>query len=157
MGGSGLAVIAAALLAGQPAADATCNLTYTSDPLIADMIRDRGGFSFETYDRLCAAAREHGLGLTISGTSGVQSDRAYGWAIVTARRVATGVSSARDHLSTSMDTSATEAVAADLLYQAVNDASNRVIGELDFHLRSIAEEETRLRAALSARGRNSGQ
>ena len=152
MGGSGFAVIAAAMLAGQPAADASCNLTYSADPSIADVIRNRG-FSFETYDRLCAAAREHGLGLTISGTSGVQSDRAYGWAIITVRRTATGASSARDHLSTQMDTTATEAVAADMLYGAVNDSANRVMGEMDFHLRSIAEEEARLRAVFAPNNR----
>jgi hypothetical protein len=89
--------------------------------------------------------------------SGVQSDRAYGWATVTARRAATGVSSARDHLSTHMDTSATESAAEDMLYAAVNDAANLVIGEIDFHIRSIEAEEARFRATFSANGRSARQ
>ena len=157
MGGSVFAAIAAGMLAGQPAAEAApCSLAYSAGPPITAVLRERG-FGFETYDRLCAAAREHGLELIISGTSGVQSERAYGWAAVTARRTATGAASARDHLSTHMDTTATEAAAADMLYGAVNDAANRVLGELDVHLRSIAEEEARLRAVFSTNNSGNGR
>lgn len=149
MGGPGFAAVAAAIFAWQPAPDGSCQLTYSAAPSITEALVDRG-FAFETYDRLCAAMREHGLELTITGTKGVLSERAFGWASVTARRTATGALSTREHVSTSLDIAATDDAATDMLYASVNDATNEMLGEMAEHLRSIETEEARMRAAYAA-------
>ena len=157
MAGSGFVAIVAALLAAQAGAEEQdCTLTYSAGPAINEVIRDRG-FDFETYDPLCAAARRHGLVVTITGHSGVQSERAFGWASVTVRRAATGAVSTREELSTYMDLSATAPVATDLLYLAVNAAANELIDGMDEHIRAIEVEEARLRAAFAAEARGSPQ
>ena len=157
MVGPGFVAIAAVLLAAQEAAEAqTCSLTYSAGPAITDIIRERG-FDFETYDRLCAAARRHGLVLTITGTSGVQSERAYGWASVSLRRAATGALSTREELFTYMDVETAAPVVTDLLYLAVNSAANELVDEMDEHVRSIEAEEARLRAAYATAARENPQ
>lgn len=148
MGGPGFAAVVAVMLAGQPAEGSACEVAYSAAPQITEVLRERG-FAFESYDRLCAALRQHGLELTITGTRGINLERAYGWASVTTRRAATGVLSTREHLSTYLDMEATDAVAEDVLYEAINAAANNVAGEIDEHVRSIAAEEARLRATLS--------
>jgi len=149
MGGPGFAAIAAAMLAGQPSADApACEINHSASPPITEVLRDRG-FAFESYDRLCAALRQHGLELTITGTSGIELERAYGWASVTTRRAETGVLSTREHLSTYLDMEATDAVAADVLYEAINTAANLIADEIDQHVQSIEAEEARLREAFA--------
>ncbi len=146
----GFALTGAAMLAWQPAVDASsCQITYSAGPQITELMSTRG-FAFESYDRLCAALRQHGLELTITGMSGTELERAYGWATVTPLRSATGALSRRDHLATMLDTIATEAGASDALYAAVNDAANGMIDQITVHVRLIEAEEARLRAAFSA-------
>lgn len=154
MGGSGFAVIAAALLAAQPATDAqTCEINFTADTTISELLRDRG-FSFETYDRLCAALAQHGLELTMVGDSGAFADRAsYGWASLSARRVATRARSDINYSSVSLNDEATTPAAADALYSAINNAANGIADDMAELVQSVEQEEARLRAAFSAQGR----
>lgn len=153
MGGSGFAAIAAATLAAQPATDAqTCEINFTADTTISELLRDRG-FSFETYDRLCAALAQNGLELTMVGGSGVFADRAYGWASLSARRVATRARSDINYNSVSLNDEATTPAAADAFYDALNNAANGIADDMAELVQSIEQEEARLRAAFSAGGR----
>lgn len=150
MGGSGLAAVAAAILAVQSGSDAPpCAIDYAADSRIDELVRDRG-FAFETYDRLCAALRQHGLELVMVGGSGVLSERAYGWASLSARRAATRMKSEFDYNSISLDTVATDSMATDALYEAINNAANSMAGDVAEIVRSIEQEEARLRTGLAA-------
>lgn len=142
------------MLTVQPAADASCVLSYSAAPPITQVMHDQG-FDFENYEAVCEAARRHGLELTISGASGVEAERAFGWASVTIRRAETGALSAVEHVSTYLSAEANEAAAADMLYFAVNSAANEMAGHIDQHVRSIEAEEDRLRAVFSTESRAS--
>jgi hypothetical protein len=149
MGGSGFAVIAAALLAAQSSAEAeSCAINYTTDDAISALIRDRG-FSFDTFDQLCAALRQHGLQLVIVGGKGVMEERAYGWASISARRIATRAQSDINFNSITLyqDTDAT--AAADALHESINGSANGIADDMAELVQSVEQEEARLRAAFS--------
>lgn len=152
MGGSGFAAIAAAVLAAQPDAQAeSCAISYSTDETISALIRDRG-FSFDTYDQLCAALRQHGLQLVIVGGDGIMEERAYGWASLTARRTATRAKSDINFNSVTLYRDTDETAAADALLESINGSANGIADDMAELVQSIEQEETRLRAAFSAEG-----
>ncbi|MDQ8757832.1 hypothetical protein RCO27_16520 [Sphingosinicella sp. LHD-64] len=152
MGGPGFAAIAAAMLTAQSNAEAgSCAISYGADEAIAALIRDKG-FSFDTYDRLCPALRQHGLELVIVGGKGVMEERAYGWATLSARRVATHARSDINFNSITLYQATDEPAAADALYESINGSADGIADDMAELVQSIEQEEARLRAAFSAEG-----
>jgi hypothetical protein len=153
MGEFGFAAIAAAMLAAQSNAQAeSCAIDYATDDEIAALIRDRG-FSFDTFDQLCPALLQHGLQLVIVGGDGVMEERAYGWATLSARRIATRAQSDINFNSITLYQATDEPAAADALYESINGSANGIADDMAEVVQSIEQEEARLRAAFSTQGR----
>jgi len=139
----------AAPAAPPPAKLSACSITYASEGDLRDVLRERG-FGFRGYDALCERLRRDGLMVDFTHSSGVLTERAYGWVIARLMRRATRVQGTLAQSNTSMSRTASTPEAKGLLFDAANAALESVAADLDAHAASVAAEEARLRAAMAA-------
>lgn len=144
--GASIAAIASPSLAR--AAD--CSITYSADDQIGDVI-EREHFGFEGYDALCAALQAAHLKVVIEGDKGVLDDRAFAWVNIRLARKSTTVTSDFARQTTKIITPADDATASKAVMDAINESLENIATEKDKYIQSVAAEEARLRAALTAR------
>jgi hypothetical protein len=127
-----------------------CSITYTADTQMSEVI-ERNHFAFEGYDTLCPALQAAHLKLDIIGDKGVLNDRAFAWVSVRLARESTTVTSDFASETTKIASPADDATASTLAMEAINDSLTNIATEKDKYIPSVAAEEARLRASLTAK------
>jgi hypothetical protein len=140
----------AAIASSSFARASDCSIVYTAAAQTSEVI-ERHHFAFEGYDALCSALQTAHLKLDIDGDKGVLNDRAFAWVSVRLARESTTVTSDFASETTKIATPADDATASTLAMEAINDSLANIATEKDKYIQSVAAEEARLRASLTAK------
>jgi hypothetical protein len=143
-------LVIAAIMAPGFARAADCSITFNADDPMTEVI-NREHFDFQGYDALCAALQAGHLQVDIDSDRGVIDDKAFAWVRVRLARISTTVRSDIARSTTRLATPADEATAAKAEMDALNESLENVATERDAYIKSVGEEEARLRAALAAK------
>jgi hypothetical protein len=146
-----VAALAANVLAGgaaQAQEASACNIETLSDPSISAVLA-RFGYAFENYDLLCASLADAGMGVALSGTNGVVSDRSYGLISVTLFDQASEISGNALVTATSLDLDITPEGGEQAQMRAINDALRLIATNPDHYITSVRAEVSRLQIHFS--------
>ena len=127
---------------------AECSIAYDARQELTDLIRAER-FTFDGYDALCARLDKEGMAIDIVSGSGVLQERAFGWASIRLVRISTRIYGSLSRASTSLGREATTPEAQHLALQSTNSALRDIARDPDEFVRSVVDEEARLRRVLA--------
>jgi len=107
---------------------ANCSITrLTASNAITQVFKENGGFTFQNYDVVCNKLRRANAQVVMNGSYGVLANRSYGWVSlgVADKTHDYIITNAFGRSSTHMNDYASDNVARQQLWLAINDALNR--------------------------------
>jgi len=143
-----LAALAASAAAAPKPARPSCSISYEAPADLTETIQAER-FTFDGYDAFCALLDREGLAIDIVSGDGVLQERAFGWASIRLVRMATRVYGSRSRAVTTLSREATTPEARRLTLQSTNSVLRDIASDADSFVRSVAEEEARLRRVLA--------
>lgn len=131
-----------------PVTASECSIRWKGNDELSRRVREQGGFDFEGYDRLCQALHDKRQGIWVTSDNGVLRGRAYGWVLVCAYDIDTGVKGTERRSTITIRDDANSVEADDAEISALNSALGAVAQNPQLYIRSVDEEIGRLRSAL---------
>jgi hypothetical protein len=138
-----LGTVTQAQVPSQPQGQPQCQIEGLYGAQVGEIVAE--GYAFPEFASFCPWLRDNGLGLEISGDSGVIEDRAYGWATIRLVRRSDRLIARVYSQTTALSNDANATGARNALRGAVNSALSLIAQNRDEHLTRFGQYQAQLR------------